>query len=50
MDIDGQTSWLREERKALGDFAEDRARDFVGRSNVIGELEAFAASPAQDVV
>jgi len=31
IEIDGQTSWLREEREALGDFAEDRARDFVGR-------------------
>ena len=34
------------ERGALADFAEDRARDFIGRKDILGEIEALFGSPA----
>ncbi len=37
-------SWQEEEREALLDFAEDLARDFVGRAGVLDEIIKFVAS------
>ena len=34
------------ERDALADFSEDRARDFIGRSKLLAEIEALLASRA----
>lgn len=36
------------ERTALADFAEDRARDFVGRQALLTDIEALLGSPAAD--
>jgi tetratricopeptide (TPR) repeat protein len=40
--------WQQTERNALLDFAEDRARDFIGRGQVIGKLTVVALSPVED--
>ena len=40
--------WQQAERDALDDFAEDRARDFVGRQEIIARLTNLCLSPAQD--
>jgi tetratricopeptide (TPR) repeat protein len=36
------------DRAEIADFAEDRARDFVGRQDVLAEIEALIASPAKE--
>ncbi len=41
-------SWQQAERNSLEDFADDRARDFVGRQAVIARLSSLCLSPAQD--
>jgi tetratricopeptide (TPR) repeat protein len=41
-------SWQQAERNALDDFAEDRARDFVGRQAIIACLTSLCLSPARD--
>ena len=43
-----QISWQQAERNALEDFADDRARDFVGRQAVIARLTGLCLSPAQE--
>ncbi len=45
--VEEEISWQQAERNALDDYAEDRARDFVGRDTVLTRLEELAASPAQ---
>jgi tetratricopeptide (TPR) repeat protein len=40
--------WQQVERNAIDDFAEDRARDFVGRRAIMARLTSFCLSPAQD--
>ncbi|MGO9474309.1 MAG: DUF4062 domain-containing protein, partial [Rhodomicrobium sp.] len=42
-----EISWQQAERNALNDYAEERARDFVGRGSVLARLEALAFSAAQ---
>ena len=44
---EAEISWQQAERKALDDFAEDRARDFVGREDILEHL-SLAASPSQE--
>ena len=41
-------SWQQAERNSLEDFADDRARDFVGRQAVVARLTSLCLSPAQD--
>ena len=41
-----EPTWSEIERSALADFAEDRARNFVGRKDTIARLMQLAASPA----
>ncbi len=41
-------SWQQAERNSLEDFADDCARDFVGRQAVIARLTSLCLSPAQD--
>jgi len=41
-------SWQEEERLALADFAEDRARDFVGRKALREQIIAFVASKPEE--
>jgi tetratricopeptide (TPR) repeat protein len=41
-------SWQQAERSTLDDFAEDRARDFVGRQAIIARLTSLCLSPARD--
>jgi tetratricopeptide (TPR) repeat protein len=43
-----EISWQQAERNSLEDFADDRARDFVGRQAVIARLTSLCLSPAQD--
>jgi hypothetical protein len=45
---DTEIPWQQIERNALADFAEDRARDFVGRRPILLRLESLASSPAQE--
>ena len=45
---DVELSWQQVERQALDDFIEDRARDFVGRQQVMSELEGVALSPVAE--
>ncbi|MGD0762389.1 MAG: tetratricopeptide repeat protein, partial [Roseiarcus sp.] len=40
----GEVPWRQAERAAMADFAEDRARDFVGRKDVLRRIARFAAS------
>ena len=40
----GEVSWRQAEREAVEDFAEDRARDFVGRKELLGRIARFASS------
>ena len=40
----GQVTWQQAERAAMADFAEDRARDFVGRAALLGQIAKFAGS------
>jgi hypothetical protein len=40
----GEIPWQEAERAAMADFAEDRARDFVGRKDVLRLIAKFAAS------
>ncbi len=40
----GEIPWREAERAAMADFAEDRARDFVGRKDVLRRIANFAAS------
>ncbi len=40
-----EVSWQDAERNALADFAEESARDFVGRKPVLDSLRALALSP-----
>jgi tetratricopeptide (TPR) repeat protein len=40
--------WQRAEREALEDFAADRARDFVGRQEIIDSLTSLCLSPVAD--
>jgi tetratricopeptide (TPR) repeat protein len=46
-EIEPEFSWQQIERQALDDYVEDRARDFVGRRQILSRLDALAASPAQ---
>ena len=39
-------SWQMEEQAALGDFARERSRDFVGRGETIRQLLGLATGPA----
>lgn len=41
---DGEITWQRAESAAMEDFTEDRARDFVGRADVLREVASLAAS------
>ncbi len=43
-----EISWQQAERNSLEDFADDRARDFVGRQAVIARLTGLCLSPALD--
>ena len=43
-----EISWQQAERNSLEDFANDRARDFVGRQAVIARLTSLCLSPEQD--
>ncbi len=43
-----QIPWQQAERNSLEDFADDRARGFVGRQAVITRLTSLCLSPAQD--
>jgi tetratricopeptide (TPR) repeat protein len=43
-----EISWKQAERNSLLDFADDRARDFVGRQPAIARLTSLCFSPAQD--
>ena len=45
---EGDVSWQQAERDALDDFAEDRARDFVGRQTTLARLTDLCVSPARD--
>ena len=40
----GEVPWRQAERAAMADFAEDRARDFVGRKDALRRIAKFAAS------
>ena len=42
-----ELSWQQEERNALDDYAEDRARDFAGRQSIVTGLLAHATSQAR---
>lgn len=44
--IDAEIPWQQAERNALDDFCEDRARDFVGRQDILARLTKLAAVPA----
>ena len=41
-------TWQEEEREALLDFAEDRARDFIGRAGVLDAIIRFVASKPEE--
>ena len=41
-------SWQQAERNSLEDFADDRARHFVGRQAVVARLTSLCLSPEQD--
>ena len=43
-------SWQQAERNALDDFADDRARDFVGRQAIVTRLMDHCGSPTSDDV
>jgi hypothetical protein len=45
---DAPTTWQGQDRWALGEFVEDRARGFVGRETITAELVELALSPAAD--
>jgi tetratricopeptide (TPR) repeat protein len=40
--VEGDTPWQETERAALEDFIDDRARDFVGRGQILARLIGFA--------
>jgi len=42
-----ELTWQQVERNALDDYVEDRARDFVGRAQVLARLQALASAPPQ---
>jgi tetratricopeptide (TPR) repeat protein len=44
---EGEPSWQQIERDALDDFAEDCARDFVGRQAILAQLTSLCLSPVQ---
>jgi tetratricopeptide (TPR) repeat protein len=45
---DTEISWQQVERRSLDDFVADRARDFVGRTEILDRLQSFAvASPSE---
>ena len=46
-DADVEVSWQQAERIALDDYIEDRARDFVGRQQILSRLENVATAPAK---
>jgi tetratricopeptide (TPR) repeat protein len=42
---ESEISWQQAERNALEDFADERARDFVGRHEILAALTDFACAP-----
>lgn len=42
-----EVSWQQSERDALEDFADDRARDFVGREAIVSRIISHCLSPVQ---
>ena len=43
--VDADLPWQQAERNAVLDFAEDRARDFVGREQLLAQLNGLMHSP-----